>query len=146
MTRKELDDVLVEHKKWLEGKGGKRADLSNENFENCNLRGVDLRKAILSYDDFDAAEKMANGSKQKLLDSMNYKSKINESIISHSKSNKNAKNKKNSSHPSWPQRKEYVDLGTFDEKLIRQIAEETDCINETLIRNVCSYYTKIKLI
>lgn len=23
MTRKELDDVLVEHKKWLEGKGGK---------------------------------------------------------------------------------------------------------------------------
>lgn len=90
--------------------------------------------------DFGAAEKMVNGCKQKLLDSINYKSEINESIINSSKLNKNEKNRKLGSHPSWSQRKKYVERGTFDDELIKEIAKTTGCYNTELIKKVREYY------
>lgn len=43
MTREELRKVLDGHKKWLNGEGGKRADLSIANMHRADLRHVDLR-------------------------------------------------------------------------------------------------------
>jgi len=42
MNQYELDQVLANHKQWLMGKGGERADL-----REANLRGADLREANL---------------------------------------------------------------------------------------------------
>ena len=43
MEREELEKILEEHKEWIDGKGGKRADLCGS-----NLRGADLSRASLS--------------------------------------------------------------------------------------------------
>lgn len=58
INREELNKILKEHELWLEGEGGKRADLSNTdlsntdlrcaNLENANLRCADLSNANLS--------------------------------------------------------------------------------------------------
>ena len=49
MTRSELDSVLEDHKKWLNGgSDGKRADLSGADLRGADLRGADLRGADLS--------------------------------------------------------------------------------------------------
>ena len=44
---KSLEDILVAHTNWLNGKGGERADLSYTNLRFVNLSGVDLRYADL---------------------------------------------------------------------------------------------------
>ena len=53
-TKEELNKILEDHKLWLKGKGGKRADLSYAYLNYANLRGAnlnyaDLRGANLSY-------------------------------------------------------------------------------------------------
>ncbi|HHY96597.1 MAG TPA: pentapeptide repeat-containing protein [Acholeplasma sp.] len=49
MTKKRLDEILLLHKKWLDGiDGGVRADLSKTNLRYANLRYVDLSYADLS--------------------------------------------------------------------------------------------------
>ena len=50
----ELQKILDDHKKWLNGQGGKRADLrgadfSEADFRGAKLRGADLREADLSW-------------------------------------------------------------------------------------------------
>ena len=54
MTRKELNKILEEHKKWLDtdGKEGKRADLLDANLRGANLRGDDLLGVNLDYSCF----------------------------------------------------------------------------------------------
>lgn len=52
MTRKELQKVLAEHKKWLNGEGGKRAilrgtDLSHTVLNHATLSHADLNHAVL---------------------------------------------------------------------------------------------------
>jgi uncharacterized protein YjbI with pentapeptide repeats len=49
---KSLADILEEHKKWLKGEGGRRADLrsaalKNADMKGVNLTGADLREAAL---------------------------------------------------------------------------------------------------
>ena len=53
INREELNEILKEHELWLEGEGGKRADLSNTDLrcadlKNANLRGVNLSNTDLS--------------------------------------------------------------------------------------------------
>lgn len=58
INREELNKILKEHELWLEGEGGKCADLSNTdlrftdlkcaNLKNANLRGVNLSNTDLS--------------------------------------------------------------------------------------------------
>jgi len=47
MNKIELKKILDDHKLWLEGKGGSRADLSDADLKWVDLRGVDLRCADL---------------------------------------------------------------------------------------------------
>ena len=54
MNKEELQKILDDHKKWLNGQGGKRADLrgadfSEADFRGAKLRGADLREADLSW-------------------------------------------------------------------------------------------------
>ncbi|EAC4128781.1 pentapeptide repeat-containing protein, partial [Listeria monocytogenes] len=44
----ELDIILENHGKWLLNEGGERADLSNADLKNTNLRFANLRGAYLS--------------------------------------------------------------------------------------------------
>ena len=48
MTQDKLKKILDEHKAWLEGKGGKQADLSGADLRGADLRGAYLREAYLS--------------------------------------------------------------------------------------------------
>lgn len=47
MTQKELNKILEDHALWLEGKGGKRADLYGADLCEANLREADLCRANL---------------------------------------------------------------------------------------------------
>lgn len=50
ISREELNEILKEHKLWLEGEGeGERADLSYTNLSGMDLRGVNLKRAILTH-------------------------------------------------------------------------------------------------
>ena len=49
----ELKEILNAHKLWLEGEGGKRADLSGADLSDANLSRADLRYANLSGADLD---------------------------------------------------------------------------------------------
>ena len=56
ITRKELNEILEEHEKWLNGNGGKRADLSNTDLSDANLSRADLSGADLSDADLSDAD------------------------------------------------------------------------------------------
>ena len=47
MTNAELSVILEEHKKWLNGLGGSRANLREANLREANLYGANLREACL---------------------------------------------------------------------------------------------------
>lgn len=47
MNQKELNDILIEHKKWLCDQGGKRANLRGVNLYGADLREANLREADL---------------------------------------------------------------------------------------------------
>ena len=49
MNAIELKEILDAHKLWLEGKGGKRANLRDFDLSGADLRDADLRGANLSY-------------------------------------------------------------------------------------------------
>jgi hypothetical protein len=48
MNKTEINKILKNHKKWLDGKGGERADLSEANLSEANLFKANLSKAYLS--------------------------------------------------------------------------------------------------
>ena len=83
--------------------------------------------------DFGAAEKMVNCSKQKLLESIDYKLALKKRDYNHN------------THPSWQQRRAYAESGTFGEILIDRIAEDVKCTNRNLIDKVKDYYKSIVL-
>ena len=47
ITTEDLNEILENHKKWLNNDGGKKADLREANLIGVNLRGADLREANL---------------------------------------------------------------------------------------------------
>lgn len=48
MKQQELDLILELHRKWLyDEDGGKRADLSFEDLSHLNMRGADMRNAVI---------------------------------------------------------------------------------------------------
>ena len=55
MTRKELQDVIKSHERWLNGGDGERADLSNADLSGANLSRANLRYADLSRADLSDA-------------------------------------------------------------------------------------------
>ena len=48
MEKEQLQKILANHKNWLFGKEGKKADLRNADLSNASLIGADLRNANLS--------------------------------------------------------------------------------------------------
>ena len=56
MDKEKLGVILADHKKWLEGDGGKRADLRGANLLGANLRGANLRGANLQGADLHGAD------------------------------------------------------------------------------------------
>lgn len=57
VTKKELDDILAQHRLWLkDGTQGKRADLRETSLRGVNLRGADLRDADLRRADLSKAD------------------------------------------------------------------------------------------
>ena len=64
-----LQEVLSAHLKWINGDGGKRADLSGANLSDANLRGANLRGADLRGADLRHADvRLANLSDANLVD------------------------------------------------------------------------------
>ena len=51
MTAEKLAEILENHKKWLNGNGGERADLSGSNLSGSDLSGSDLRGSNLRGSD-----------------------------------------------------------------------------------------------
>ena len=49
INQEELNKILKEHKLWLKGEGGKRADLENTNLKDIYLKNTNLEDANLSY-------------------------------------------------------------------------------------------------
>lgn len=47
MEQSELNQILEQHKFWIDGRGGKRANLTSANLTHANLYGADLRDANL---------------------------------------------------------------------------------------------------
>lgn len=61
MEQKRLEEILENHRKWMEGKGGKRADLRGADLQEANLQGANLRRADLREADLQGANlRMAN--------------------------------------------------------------------------------------
>lgn len=56
MTKEELKKILDEHKKWLDGTGGKRANLQDADLRYADLRYADLRDADLRYANLQGAD------------------------------------------------------------------------------------------
>ena len=55
ITKQKLKKILEEHQKWLDHKGGKRADLTGMTLSGIDLSGANLRGAILTQTDFTSA-------------------------------------------------------------------------------------------
>ncbi len=56
MNKSELETILKQHKKWLNGDGGKMADLQWADLQEANLRGADLQWADLRGADLRGAD------------------------------------------------------------------------------------------
>ena len=56
MEQNELNKILREHKDWLDGNGGKQADLSSADLRGADLHFDDLRKADLHNADLRGAD------------------------------------------------------------------------------------------
>jgi hypothetical protein len=48
MTQEELNVIIAEHKLWLDGVGGKRANLQNMDISNLNMSWADMSRANMS--------------------------------------------------------------------------------------------------
>jgi len=88
---------------------------------------------VTEVHDYAAAEKMVESSKEKLIESIEYKIAMKPN------------NTDSTSHPSWKQRKSYAEIGAFNRQLIDTIAFNTDCTNITLIEEVSCFYKDIIL-
>jgi len=55
MNKKELDKIVADHKKWVMGNGGERADLQGAYLRGADLQGADLQGAYLQGADLRGA-------------------------------------------------------------------------------------------
>jgi hypothetical protein len=55
MTKEKIAAVLADHLNWRQGKGGKRADLSNANLSGADLSRANLSRAYLTGADLSRA-------------------------------------------------------------------------------------------
>ena len=56
MTAEELQGIIKDHALWLEGKGGKRANLRGADLQRADLRGANLQRADLQRADLQRAD------------------------------------------------------------------------------------------
>ena len=56
MEQKELNKILESHKRWLQGEGGKRANLRRADLRGANLTEADLYRALLVETDLREAD------------------------------------------------------------------------------------------
>jgi hypothetical protein len=56
MEASKLKDILEQHKLWIDGKGGKRADLTGANLRGADLTGANLHGAKFSDADLSGAD------------------------------------------------------------------------------------------
>ena len=56
VDKKQLNEILEQHQKWLNNEGGKPADLRDADLRGADLRGSDLRDADLRYADLRYAD------------------------------------------------------------------------------------------
>lgn len=56
MDWKQLENIISDHTKWLNCKGGQRADLKGANLQGADLGSRDLRSALLEGADLSGAE------------------------------------------------------------------------------------------
>ena len=56
MNQEELSRILKDHKNWLKGNGGRRANLRYADLRDADLAGADLRYAGLRYADLRYAD------------------------------------------------------------------------------------------
>ena len=63
MTKEELNEILKQHKLWLNTKGveGKRAILRNDDLRCANLEGTDLSYAFLEGANLESAAVIVTG-------------------------------------------------------------------------------------
>lgn len=88
--------------------------------------------------DYNAAKRMFSSDKNSLLNSIEYKKKFKEDVLGE-------KDEDNSTHPSWGQKRIFVENFQFGADLIRQIAEYTGCKNKRLINKAIKFYDEIVL-
>ena len=55
-TQEQISDILTEHRKWIYGEGGSRADLRDADLHYADLRRADLRDADMSCADLRDAD------------------------------------------------------------------------------------------
>jgi len=56
IDRKELEEILAQHKLWMQSNGGSRADLRRADLRRADLRWADLRRADLRWADLSGAD------------------------------------------------------------------------------------------
>lgn len=109
-------------------------DFPDINYQKNDKRFINWVNEV--HADFGGAEKMGSSNRNKLIASIVYKRSFKK---------KKKWNKDYSTHPSWNKREEYVTNYNFDEILIKKIATEAGCMNQTLIDKVIDYYKPIIL-
>lgn len=113
-------------------------DFSTNGFQGKNKKFISWTNEV--HADFCAAQKMVDSSKERLLLSMDYKIKLKLE-----QKNNFMRRFMELSHPSWHQRKSYVEIGSFNKALIEMIARQTGCTNKELINDIATYYRDIIL-
>ncbi len=63
-TKSNLPHILAEHRKWLDGDGGSRANLLGADLSDANLLGADLSGANLSGANLLGAEHLIDGGQR----------------------------------------------------------------------------------
>lgn len=83
--------------------------------------------------DFGSAAKMFQFSRQKALEAIRYKAKLNPKFFDDHK------------HPSWQQRYNYIANYNFNEELICRMAKDINFDDETLVRKISDHFKEIYL-
>lgn len=126
-------------------------ELTHQCKEYSRISKLGLQRTFISrvnevHADFGAAEKMLNGSRELLLQTLSLKQRLHPST---EKNQFTTAIKKKfriySDHPSWEQRYNYVKNNNFDKILIRKIAADIDFKNDTVIEQVAAFYDVIQL-
>ncbi len=113
-------------------------EMTHKEKELCPIRLNSKKRKFVRWinevhADFGGAQKMADGSREKLLAAIKYKSDLHTNSTD------------NEAHPSWKRRKCYVENYDFEPQLVRKIASDIGYNNQVFIEEVCNFYPNIKL-